>query len=301
MLVEDDINLNDIYKARLEAEGYQVFSAKDGEEALAIAIKERPYLILSDIMMPKFSGFDMIDILRGNETIKDTKIIVMTALNKAEDEVRANKLNVDRYLVKSQVTLEDVVKAVHDVLDDIPLPATTTVPEASQAPPVQVAAPANQVVAPPKVPVAVRPVLSEPVVRPTIKPLITRPMISSSTPISAAPSASPTTSQQAAVLSQIQDFVDNQERASRAAQNQSSTPAITPPTAQSTPQTSPILATPPTIQPINVGSVAIANKKVIQPISNPSPRLDINALLAKEEANPSQAIATSTDGIFRPS
>ena len=64
MLVEDDNNLREIYGARLLAEGYEIVSAKDGEEALALAVKEKPDLIISDIMMPKISGFDMLDILR---------------------------------------------------------------------------------------------------------------------------------------------------------------------------------------------------------------------------------------------
>ena len=64
MLVEDDNNLREIYEARLLAEGYEIVTARDGEEALAIAVKERPDLIISDVMMPKISGFDVLDILR---------------------------------------------------------------------------------------------------------------------------------------------------------------------------------------------------------------------------------------------
>jgi CheY-like chemotaxis protein len=122
MLVEDDNNLREIYGARLLAEGYEIVSAKDGEEALALAVKEKPDLIISDVMMPKISGFDMLDILRSTEGIKHTKVIMMTALSQAEDRARANKLGADMYLVKSQVTLEDVAKAVHEVLEG-PKPA----------------------------------------------------------------------------------------------------------------------------------------------------------------------------------
>ena len=114
MLVEDDTNLSEIYQARLEAEGYTVTSAKDGEEALALAVKEHPDLIICDVMMPKISGFDMLDILRSTEGIQNTKVIMMTALGQTEDKARADKLGADRYLVKSQVTLEDVIKTVHE-------------------------------------------------------------------------------------------------------------------------------------------------------------------------------------------
>ena len=118
LLVEDDNNLREIYEARLQAEGYSIVSAKDGEEALVIAKEEKPDLIISDVMMPKISGFEMLDILRNTEGLKDTKVIMLTALGQAEDQTRADKLGADRYLVKSQVTLEDIVKVSHDLLGE---------------------------------------------------------------------------------------------------------------------------------------------------------------------------------------
>jgi len=118
MLVEDDSNLREIYGARLMAEGYEIIAAADGEEALALAVKEKPDLIVADVMMPKISGFDMLDILRTTPETKNTKVIIMTALSQPEDRQRGESLGADKYLVKSQVTLEDVVIAVHDVLGD---------------------------------------------------------------------------------------------------------------------------------------------------------------------------------------
>jgi CheY-like chemotaxis protein len=116
MLVEDDTNLREIYGERLIAEGYQIVSAGDGEEALALAVREKPDLIIADVMMPKISGFDMLDILRQAPETKDTKVIIMTALSQADDKNRASTLGADKYLVKSQVTLEDVARVVHDLL-----------------------------------------------------------------------------------------------------------------------------------------------------------------------------------------
>src|SRR5690606_37437706 len=116
MLVEDDNNLREIYEARLLAEGYEIVSAKDGEEALALAVKEKPDLIISDVMMLKYTGYNMLNILRSTHETKDTKDIMMTALSQAEDKTRADKLGADRYLVKSQVTLEDVAKVALEVL-----------------------------------------------------------------------------------------------------------------------------------------------------------------------------------------
>lgn len=123
LLVEDDNNLREIYEARLQAEGYQIISATNGEEALAVAKKERPDLIISDVMMPRISGFEMLDILRNTDGFKDTKVIMLTALGQAEDKSRADSLGADRYLVKSQVTLEDIVNAARDLLDGGAAPA----------------------------------------------------------------------------------------------------------------------------------------------------------------------------------
>ena len=116
LLVEDDQNLREIYGIRLTAEGYQIVSAGDGEEALAVAVREKPDLILSDVMMPKISGFDMLDILRSTPETKDIKVIMMTALSSEDQRERGRMLGADRYLVKSQVGIEDVVNTVNEVM-----------------------------------------------------------------------------------------------------------------------------------------------------------------------------------------
>lgn len=131
LLVEDDNNLREIYEARLQAEGYSIVSAHDGEEALVVAKAEKPDLIISDIMMPKISGFEMLDILRNTEGLQDVKVIMLTALGQADDQQRAGKLGADRYLVKSQVTLEDIVRVAHELLADgnTPPPVGSSSPE----------------------------------------------------------------------------------------------------------------------------------------------------------------------------
>lgn len=126
LLVEDDQSLREIYGIRLTAEGYEIASAGDGEAALALAVKERPDLIISDVMMPKISGFDMLDILRSTPETANIKVIMMTALSADDQKARGESLGADRFLVKSQVGIEDVVNAVHEVLNDINgTPATT--------------------------------------------------------------------------------------------------------------------------------------------------------------------------------
>lgn len=159
MLVEDDKSLREIYGIRLIAEGYEIKSAGDGEEALAMAIKERPDLIISDVMMPKISGFDMLDILRATPETKDIKIIMMTALSSEDQRARGEALGANRYLVKSQVGIEDVVRTVHDVLADSPIavasasqmfktPTAPTAPIASTPQPINITVQQNPAPAP---------------------------------------------------------------------------------------------------------------------------------------------------------
>ena len=134
MVVEDDASLREIYSIRITAEGYDVVSAGDGEEALAVAVREKPDLILSDVMMPKISGFDMLDILRSTPETADIKVVMMTALSADDQRARGERLGADRYLVKSQVGIEDVVNTIHEVLGDKPAAAPAPTPAAEPAP-----------------------------------------------------------------------------------------------------------------------------------------------------------------------
>ena len=134
LLVEDDNNLREIYAARLEAEGYEIATAADGESALATAVKERPDLIILDVMMPKISGFDVLDILRSTPETKDAKIVMMTALSQESDRARGEQLGANKYLVKSQVTLEDVVETVKELLTQKTQPVSPEAPITAVAP-----------------------------------------------------------------------------------------------------------------------------------------------------------------------
>jgi len=112
LLVEDDDALANVYLMRLQAEGFDVRREANGEAALAAARDYRPNLILLDAMMPKVSGFDVLDILRNTTETANIKIIMLTALSQESDKERAQGLGVDDYLVKSQVVISDVVDRI---------------------------------------------------------------------------------------------------------------------------------------------------------------------------------------------
>lgn len=112
LLVEDDDALASVYQTRLEAEGFLIRRVPNGEDALAAALEYKPDLILLDVMMPKVSGFDVLDILRNTPEAANVKIIMLTALSQDSDRERAQSLGVDDYLVKSQVVIADVVAKI---------------------------------------------------------------------------------------------------------------------------------------------------------------------------------------------
>lgn len=128
LLVEDDTALSSVYHARLDLEGFDVRDVTDGENALSAAMEYKPDLILLDAMMPKISGFDVIDILRNTPETANIRIIMLTALSQPKDKERAEQLGVDDYLVKSQVVIGDVVERIryHLGMQNVPTqnPAT---------------------------------------------------------------------------------------------------------------------------------------------------------------------------------
>ena len=333
MLVEDDNNLREIYGARLQAEGYEIVSAKDGEEALALAVKERPDLIISDVMMPKISGFDMLDILRSTTETKHTKVIMMTALSQKEDQERGEKLGADRYLVKSQVTLEDVVNVVAEVLTEAspaatpdPAPAPAPMPEPvapAPAPAEPVAVPEPTPATPTPEPIAVpEPVAPAPAPAPMPEPVAPAP--APAEPV--APAAPPAPGGAVAdpkTEAPTQAVTEPTTQLTTSPSREASTQANPEPLAQSPVETpaetskpAPVEAPPDSSDTTSTtekepseanasseeGAISPAKRKgkVIKPISDPDSKPNINELLAKEESTqvggvvaPAQEIAAT--------
>ncbi len=112
LLVEDDNSLAQVYRARLEMEGFVVEHVDNGELALSKVIEFKPDLIVLDAMMPKINGFDVLDILRNTPETVNVHVVMLTALSQPKDKQRAEELGADDYLVKSQVVISDVVDRI---------------------------------------------------------------------------------------------------------------------------------------------------------------------------------------------
>lgn len=118
LFVEDDDALANVYIIRLQAEGFDVRRVANGEEALATALNYKPDLVLLDVMMPRVSGFDVLDILRNTPETSDVKVMMLTALGQESDIERAKQLGVNDYLVKSQVVIADVIDRIRQQLKE---------------------------------------------------------------------------------------------------------------------------------------------------------------------------------------
>src|SRR3990167_8684024 len=112
LLVEDDVALAAVYRSRLELEEFETYEVNNGEQALQAAKDFKPDLILLDAMMPKISGFDVLDILRNTPETTNIKVVMLTALSQPKDVEKAKTLGADDYLVKSQVVIADVIERI---------------------------------------------------------------------------------------------------------------------------------------------------------------------------------------------
>lgn len=116
LLAEDDHVLQSMYQERLQAEGFSVVLAADGEATLAQVKQALPALIILDVMMPKMNGIDVLKQLKSNESTKNIPVIVATALVQDMTELKKLLTTNDAYLIKSEVMPGDVVKLVHEKL-----------------------------------------------------------------------------------------------------------------------------------------------------------------------------------------
>ena len=118
LFVEDDPTVAQMYRLKLELDGYQVVMAKDGEEGLKLAAKLKPDIIFLDIRLPKMGGLDVLEQLRqGNET-KHTPVVILSNYGERELVERGLKLGALEYLIKSQTTPANLSRGVEGWLKE---------------------------------------------------------------------------------------------------------------------------------------------------------------------------------------
>lgn len=118
LLIEDEAALQKTMGDVLSQEGYEVHSALDGEAGVRLAKEKTPDLILLDLVLPKMTGFEVLERLQGGEETKGVPVIVLTNLENLQDIQRATELGATTYLVKSNYDLGEVVQKVKTALGD---------------------------------------------------------------------------------------------------------------------------------------------------------------------------------------
>lgn len=116
LIVEDETTLRKSLSEFLTAEGFEVLEAADGEKGLELAKKEKPDLVVLDIILPRKDGYEVLSELKVDEGTKNIPVILLTNLEKPEDIDRAFEKGANTYLVKSNYKLEDVAKRIKETL-----------------------------------------------------------------------------------------------------------------------------------------------------------------------------------------
>ena len=116
LLVEDDQSVLEMYRLKLELDGYRVSTAADGEEGLRKAETLRPDIIFLDIRLPKMDGFEVLRRLRGQETTREIPVIILS--NYGEDDLvaRGLRLGAHEYLIKARTTPSSLSEGIDDWL-----------------------------------------------------------------------------------------------------------------------------------------------------------------------------------------
>jgi len=109
MLIEDDHFLSSLMKARLEREGFTVIQAFDGEEAIGILKKEAPALIVLDLIMPKVTGFEVLQMISITPELDKIPVIIVSNLAQDSDIEKARQLGVKEYFIKVKVSIDDLI------------------------------------------------------------------------------------------------------------------------------------------------------------------------------------------------
>lgn len=118
LIVEDDEFLVNIYQTKFEIEGFKVFLAKDGEQALKVAKSKLPDIMLLDILLPKLDGFAVLEELKKDPATKNIPVILLTNLGQKEDVQKGLNLGAADYLIKAHFKPSETVDKVRKVLSE---------------------------------------------------------------------------------------------------------------------------------------------------------------------------------------
>jgi len=116
LLIDDDPSISDLYKERLEMDGFEVTIAVNGSEAIEFLSDKKFDLILLDIMMPSIGGLDVLDVIKSKEQYRDTPVIMLTALIDEEPHKKSLIKGASDYIIKTKTTPKELVERIKNIL-----------------------------------------------------------------------------------------------------------------------------------------------------------------------------------------
>lgn len=119
-LVEDDPFLSALLKSRLTKEGFDLIHVKDGEEAINLLRDIKPDIILMDIILPRKSGFEVMEELRADPQISSAPIMIISNLGQDSDIQRGKELGAVEYFVKAKISIDELIEKIKEFLESHP-------------------------------------------------------------------------------------------------------------------------------------------------------------------------------------
>jgi len=116
LIAEDELPILRVISKKLEHSGYAVFTAPNGKEALKILAKEKPDILLLDLIMPEVDGFEVLEQMKKKDLFKETRVIIFSNLGQESDIAHARELGASDFVIKSNISIKSVVEKIESVL-----------------------------------------------------------------------------------------------------------------------------------------------------------------------------------------
>ncbi len=118
LIVEDDAIISEMYANKFKEAGFDVYLAKDGQEALDKSLEIKPNLVLLDVVLPKMDGFEVLKKIKEDPKLKnDVKVILLTNLGEQKDIDKGLAMGAETYLIKAHYTPGKVVEKIKEILE----------------------------------------------------------------------------------------------------------------------------------------------------------------------------------------
>lgn len=120
LVVEDDDFLSTLLTTRFQQAGFNVLVAKDGDEAIEALKTNKPNLIMLDIILPKKSGFEVLEQIQNDPTLQKAPVVITSNLGQQSDVERGRSMGVMEYFVKAETPIEDMVARINQIMASTP-------------------------------------------------------------------------------------------------------------------------------------------------------------------------------------